>query len=236
MKKLLLIATLLGGATLIGNAQTISFLYQGKTLENGASVVYNGFTTETYGDTSGYIEYKLDPEIFITTDENVNVSVKVESNVSVQFCAFDGMCTMGTKLTKSNFLLEENKPENLLLDWVGETYDGSDIDLPLINMTITAWDMDNPSNQTVIYVTMGGFNTPVESITSDKNGVKVAGKTLTYELSSAANISIYSLSGKTIVSKTVNGKGTINLSNLTSGVYVYRVEGKNGKTGKFIIK
>ena len=206
-------------------------------MENGASIVYNGFSAESYGITGGYIEYKVDPEIHIVSDENVNVSVRVISNVDMYFCAFDGLCLApGKDLLKSNFLLEENKPANLLLDWMEETYDGSDIDIPLIKMTITAWDYDNPDNTITLNVQMGGFNTPVEKVVSQGNNITLSGKNLNYNFSSSAVVNIYSLSGKTVLNKKISGAGSINLSNLPSGVYLYRVEGKNGKTGKFVIK
>lgn len=232
MKKLLLFAAFFGGAILAGNAKELSFVYQGNALENGASITYTGFTADTYGDTSGYIEYKVDPEIFIVSDESASVNIQVNSNVSVNFCA-GGDCITGTSPLKQNVALTADKAQNLQLDYVDEVYDGTDVEIPVIEMTITAWYTNDSANKISMTVKMGGFNTPVESIAANSDSVNVAGKSLHYDLSSASALEVFSLSGKNVMNKALSGAGTVDLGTLPSGVYVYRLA---GKAGKFVIR
>lgn len=235
MKKIVLSAALITAAAFTANAQELFFTYNGEPLENGASITYDGFTADDYGMGSGYIEYKVDPGIHIVSDDTADVNITVKSNVQVNFCA-GGQCITGTDLIKEDVELTENVPQNLELDYVQEVYDGSDIDIPVIELTVTAWYTYDEENVITLKVKMGGFNTPVEKLTVNGNNVNVVGKTLNYSLDGASNITLFSLSGKTLMNKAVSGNGSINLSNLPSGVYLYRVEGLKNKSGKFIIK
>lgn len=238
MKKLLLIAALTGGAFFTANAQ-LAFQYNGEDLANDYTLTYEGYTYESVPLIPGFHPFKVDPEIHLVSEKAGIVNVQTVSNVNVNLCAGSN-CVNGTTNKKENVSLSENTPLNLQMDWVpGDAYnnDGSDVIVPAITVTITAWYVDDPSSKITLTVKMGGFTAGVESLTVDNaNEINVTGRKLYYNVESASQIQVYSLSGKSVISQQAVGNGEINLSNLASGVYIYRLEGKNGKTGKFIIR
>lgn len=235
MKKTLLLAVLAAGATMGLNAQTLAFQYEGENLENGASIVYKGYSEETLG-LEGFIRIECNPEIHIVSTTDALVTVNVKSNLEVGLCA-GGDCIKGTDLTKNQVSLTANKPLDLQFDYLYNDYeyDGGSIDIPAIDAVITAWYNEDPNNVIVLNVRMGGF-AGVDSVISGTDAIKVAGRNLNYDLAKESTISLYSLSGKTLMNKTVAGTGSINLGNLPAGVYVYRVNGGTPKAGKFVIK
>ena len=232
MKKFLLSATLLGGAILGVNAQTLTFQYQGQDLEDGASIVYDGYEEDTMGY-DDYVNYKIDPKIFILSDIDDYVNITVDSNVAINLCA-GGLCTTGTNVEKPNVFLESDVPLDLQLDYDVDSTPGEVVEFPEINLVIKAWYVDYPEVMITLNVKMGGF-AGVESLISNNN-VNINGKVLSYNFNKASDITLYSLSGKTLMQKTVSGNGSINLNSLPAGVYVYKVNGSISKTGKFIVK
>lgn len=237
MRKFLLSALLIAGGMTIANAQELVFIYDGEALENGASITYEGYTYDTYGY-DDYVEYKIDPKIHIMSDVNTEVNIEVSANVEVQLCTI-GNCDKSTNPTKTDVPLTADVPRDLVLDWVTELYE-EDVDtpfeIPVINMVVKAYPVDAPENVITLNVTMGGVTAGVESLGINNSFVKVTGKTLSYDLASASNLSVYSLSGKTLINKAVSGNGSINLNSLPAGIYLYKVTGKATKAGKFILK
>lgn len=237
MKKIVLSLALLGGAIMGANAQ-LAFQYEGEPVVNNASITYDGYVSENYGY-DDYMEYKLEPGIFLVSSVDGNVEIHMTSNIPIQICA-GGNCVLGDDVTKPGaneepIELKAGVPLDLKIDYVEEGTGASDedIEFPAINFTVTAQYVGDASSRIAIDVKMGGFSTAVESIAVSHNGVRVNGRTLHYDVNGASDLAIYSLSGKTVLNRSVSGNGSINLGNLPSGIYLYRV---NGKAGKFIIK
>lgn len=67
----------------------------------------------------------------------------------------------------------------------------------------------------------------VTDVTVGKEYVRLSGKTLHYN--GHGQLSVYSLLGNRLVSVAANGEGTVSLSHLAAGVYIYRLGGKSGK-------
>lgn len=234
MKKLLLSIILLGGAFVNNYAQDLVFTYEGTPVENGATIKFEGYETKTYESMPGYVEYKVDPHINILSNQNTLVNISVVSNEMVNLCA-GGACVSSENPSKEKVQLIGGTPLDLQLDYADESYDGEDVEIPEIKMVITAYSTSNPSNKITLNVTMGGFTAAVESLSVNSDIVTIKGKALNFNLNQSSPLSVYSLSGKTLINKTVSGSGSIDLSTLPAGVYVYKM-GRNGKTGKFIIR
>lgn len=240
MKKILL-SMALAGATVMGvNAQELVFLYEGKPMENGATIDFKEIEVTEVTDAQGnpmpgFLKYKVDPHINILSDENAEVTVTTVSNVAVNLCA-GGDCINGTNNVKNNVNLTEDVPLDIQMDWDMSVYDGSQIDVPAITVEISAYYNYAPENVITLTVNMGGFNSGVESLAVNAGKVNVTGRTLNYDINGAGTICVYSLSGKTVVNREVAGNGHISLASLPAGVYIYKMTGKNAKTGKFIIK
>ena len=236
MKKFLL-ASLALGTLITANAKELAIIYDGETLPNNSSVKFDKVSREDYND-GQFIFLTLDPELKVISDIDATVSVKVESNEDVQLCTpengAEGQCEVGTDLLKPNVVLKAGVPVNLLLDVVLSSYDGVDPEIPLYQLTVSTWYNDDPSNVYKLYLEMGG-NAGVEGINA-YNAVVFDGKSINYDLPTASQINVYSISGKVVANATVSGNGSIDLSHLAKGIYLYRISGKSPKTAKIIIR
>lgn len=234
MKKLLL-ASFAMAAMFTANADNLAIMFQGETLPNNSSIFFDEPFVEDYGQ---FISVTLDPELYIVSDVNATVTVHVTSNYDVNLCTAEngkeGECISGKNLEKSNVVLTAGQPLNLLLDVILTSIDGTYPEVPDYKIEVTAWYNDDPSNVYKLNLEMED-PAAVESISAN-NAVTFNGKSLNYDFPSASQISVFSLSGKTVVNSTVSGTGSINLGHLAKGVYLYRVSGKNPKTAKIIIR
>lgn len=237
MKRILLGMMLLAGATAGANAELV-FVQDGNYYYDGDVINYDGFQYVDLKDKdnnpTGMYQFKVDPEIHLISTETLTCSVQTQANMDIQLCA-GGNCVTGDNITKENVALTADVPLNLQLEWIAPGINfGEDIPVPAITVRLRAW---TASESITVTVNMGGFTAGVESITANTNNlVRVNGKTLNYDLSGSSQLAIYSLSGKTVVNKSVAGSGSVNLNHLTPGVYLYKVSGPNAKSGKFIIK
>ena len=234
MKKFLL-ASFAMAAMFTANADNLAIMFQGETLPNNSSIIFDEPIVEDYGQ---FISVTLDPELYIVSDVDAMVTVHVKSNYDIQLCTAEngqeGVCETDTDITKSEVTLKAGVPLNLLLEAVITSIDGTYPEVPDYKIEVTAWYNDDPSNVYKLNLEMED-PAAVESISAN-NAVTFNGKSLNYDLPSASQISIFSLSGKTVVNSTVSGTGSINLGHLAKGVYLYRVSGKNPKTAKIIIR
>lgn len=73
--------------------------------------------------------------------------------------------------------------------------------------------------------------------TGSKKPVSFANNTLTFNLGSAATVSLYSVTGSEVLKKDINSTGSVSLSTLPKGVYIYKVNGTSKThTGKVVVK
>jgi hypothetical protein len=70
-----------------------------------------------------------------------------------------------------------------------------------------------------------------------KKTVSCANNTLTFNIASAATVSLYSVTGSEVLKKDISTAGSISLSTLPKGVYIYKVNGASKTyTGKVVVK
>lgn len=70
-----------------------------------------------------------------------------------------------------------------------------------------------------------------------KKPVSFANNTLTFNIVSAATVSLYSVTGTEVLKKDISTAGNISLSTLPKGVYIYKVNGASKTyTGKVVVK
>lgn len=246
MKKFLLSAALFSSAILAGYAQTLSFLDKdNNVIENGSTYVFEGseiWGTVEDGKAVGFAMLVINPELSIvsTTDAMVTVRTSSRNDSPYQLCA-GGECVISTMvgpvITKDKVNLTADKIQSLELDANIQFMDGEEVITPYYDILVEAWYNDNPNNKISFTLHMGNLNDAgVEGISALGTSVSVIGKSLKYDVVGNSTLSVYSLSGKTLVSKNIAGTGNISLANLPKGVYVYKLSGKNGKSGKFIIR
>lgn len=247
MKKLLLATLLLAGISVPVSAQGLYITFEGNPVPNGGVVNYQQSTYEDLSDIiEGCIKWKLDPELYMVSETGGDVTMRVTTdNISLQVCTAlkegeVGKCLTGQNvLEKTPIVLNANQPRNLRIDYFNETYDNiTEYTFPEFHVEIEAWYINDPSNVYSITLNMGG-NTAyagVESLAAGQNSVNFNGRELLYDLPGACDLSVYSLSGKTVLNNAVAGAGSLSLEGLSKGIYLYRVSGKYHKAGKIIIK
>lgn len=239
MKKLLLSAIVLAGGFVGASAQDLVFMYEGKALENNATLVYDKWEVKTLP--TGLVQVVINPHINIMSvgeDADVNITATSVTGNEIQLCA-GSTCIKGVSVEKQNVALGMNEPLDLEFDAVTTFYPGQQAEADYYEVVLTAWfnyDVDKEEMITLT-VKMGDLSKAgVDSISADNGNVRVFGKTLSYDVVGNNAITVYSLSGKSIISRQISGSGNISLANLPSGVYLYKLAGKKGKSGKFIIK
>lgn len=228
MKKLLSIVAFLALA-ITANAQ-LSFVCDGKEIASGAT-----FTTSKCDP--GMLEdgaYAFFPDVSIKSTENANVTVKASSTKSFQFC-YGGSCAVNTNFTRSQDL-EANKPISLLLE-PGGFYK----DIVTFKYNIAAF-ITGKEDSTKITMTLVVTNDQevlgVNNIVADNEKVSFANGALNYSFATAAprTISLATVSGAEVATWNVaSANGSLSLSALKPGLYVYSVSGSKAK-GKIVVK
>lgn len=224
-----------------------SLMLLGAALTAGAQNFHvTGLDDATYTDgdeiTVGYRvnakgSYFWNPELVVhvekaasslTGKSNFTITATADVPYKVQFCGVDGSCVMlpsdGTSKTA--------------------TYAKGDI-IPLeIDIASTKTMLSQPvkvelkitdgvqtQNYTLNFVPeqQAGISAPEVAAAA----VKVTGRVLHYNVAAAENLTLYNISGRAVLSRSVNGNGTISLSGLPAGVYVYRL---GHEAGKLLVK
>lgn len=238
MKKFLLASLLFAGGLIPVAAQGLVVQYQGNDVPNGGEVVFDGYTATPDATYPEWITWKVDPELHLVASEQKAVQISANSNVSINLCA-GGNCIQGTDLKKAVENFTAGTPVNLQLDWEETTMDGvQEYDIPEVVVDVKIWYEEDPDNVYSFTLKMGGVQATagVEDIISGQNAVSFNGNTLYYDLNSASQLNVYSLSGKVVISKTVSGNGSLSLANLPKGIYLYKLSGKASKAAKIVIR
>ena len=228
MKKLLSIVAFLALA-ITAHAQ-LSFVCDGKEIASGAT-----FTTSKCDP--GMLEdgtYAFCPDVSIKSTENANVTVKASSTKSFSFC-YGGSCAVGSSFTRAQDL-EANKPISLLLE-PGGFYETTVTFKYDISAFITGKESTTKITMTLV-VTNDQEVLGVNNIVADNEKVSFANGALNYSFATAAprTISLATVSGAEVAKWNVaSANGSLSLSALKPGLYVYSVSGSKAK-GKIVVK
>ena len=238
MKKFLLAGALLIGAMVPVSAKELVFQTKdGKSFPNGYTLEFG--EVEIDDEIPGIFYIEINPELYLLSDETATVTVTCTSisGPAVQLCAGGDCITTDQQnpIVKNDVSLTAGIPLDLLFDYYGEV-EGSTFEIPDIVAVLEAWYNDDPTNKVTLNVHMGDFDAAVETIGLNSNFVFVTGSELNYNVANASQLTLYSLSGKTLLNTTVSGTGSISLASYAKGVYLYRLTGKEKKAGKFIIR
>ncbi len=242
MKKFytLFAALLCASATL--SAQNITVTFDGETIKNGTT--YTKYYEEDRTWIADLEDYGsgLYPEICFSSAVVGNVEVTAKSldkSEDIGFC-YGGACEMtlastGYAVTKSvayNKLML-NQPQNLNIEVIHST----------------PWT-ENYTRELELTITQKGETFTCKIILGvDKekalgiNGnelvkpVAYANNVLTFSLQETAVVTVYSVTGSDVLNESVEADGSVSLSNLPKGIYLYRAQsaGKN-YTGKVVVK
>lgn len=232
MKKFFTLLVLFASA-LTASAQ-ISFVMDGKTIENGATV--SSSKVDPSFEAIGFVQFK--PDVFISSEKegNVTVEVKALDGRSVSLCLF-GNCIAATDPKKSGDM-KAGESLDIQLEAGGMMVTGTQT----YKCQVTAYYTSDRSS--AISFTLIMTNDPeilaVGSIEADNDGVAFNGRTMSYTFAAAAprTVSLYTVAGKQVAQWNVDAAaGTLPLDNLQNGTYVYAVKGAGANiSGKVVLK
>ena len=229
MKKLFSIVAFLALA-ITAHAQ-LSFVCDGKEIASGAT-----FTTSKHDPTIFKEDgsYAFFPDVSIKSSENANVTVKANSTKPFQFC-YGGSCAVNTSFTRSQDL-KANQPISLLLE-PGGFYENTVTFKYNISAFVTGKEDSTKITMTLV-VTNDQKVLGVNNIEADNEKVSFANGALNYSFATAATrtISLATVSGAEVAKWNVaSANGTLSISALKPGLYVYSVSGSKAK-GKIVVK
>ena len=228
MKKLFSIVAFLALA-ITAHAQ-LSFVCDGKEIASGATFTTSKCDPSMLEDGC----YAFFPDVSIKSTENANVTIKASSTKPFQFC-YGGSCAVGSSFTRSQDL-EANKPISLLLE-PGGFYENTVTFNYDISAFITGKESTTKITMTLV-VTNDKEVLGVNNIKTDNEKVSFANGALNYSFATAAprSISLATVSGAEVAKWNVaSANGSLSLSALKPGLYVYSVSGSKAK-GKIVVK
>lgn len=234
MKKLYsLLAAMVCAASL--SAQNLTVTLDGQNIANGATVE-KYYAEEELDDMDVYGLY---PKFILTSKVNGNCDatlMSVDKANDVAFC-FNGCVFTGAG-------------NNYTVNHTGvATRKNTEYDLGIHVQHDNKWT-ENYTRELDLTVTQKGETFTCKIIlgvdpekaagingTGSKKPVSFASNTLTFNLGSAAKVSLYSVTGSEVLKKDINSTGSVSLSTLPKGVYIYKVNGTSKThTGKVVVK
>ncbi|MCM1312924.1 MAG: T9SS type A sorting domain-containing protein [Bacteroides sp.] len=260
MKKIytLLAAMLLTVTTAF--AQTLGVTVNGVPMSDGVdytlSLSLDEFKTVVPGDFEAHV-YAMEPEVFVSSSVAQTVSVTAEDldriegkavEGNAQIC-FGGQCEpLETRndytVTKtkdmaagSSLDTETHISFGSVLIFDGEVWDGTVPTFPVerrIRLTVKAGD---EVFSFVLYFVCDPDNILSVNGVSTDNVVNATAEGINYNLPESGVLNVYSANGAAVMHETVEGSGSVSLSNLSAGVYVYSLKaGSKHYTGKVAVK
>ena len=232
MKKFFTLLVLFASA-LTASAQ-ISFVMDGKTIENGATI--SSSKVDPSFEAMGFVMFK--PDVFVCAEKagNFTVEVKALDGRGVNLCLF-GNCITGTDLKKSGDI-QAGESLDIQLDAGGMFVSGTQT----YKCQVTAYYTSDRSSAISFTMIMTNDSAilAVGSIEAENDGVAFNGRTMSYTFAAAAprTVSLYTVAGQQVAQWNVNAAaGTLPLDNLQNGTYVYAVKGAGTNiSGKVVLK
>lgn len=223
MKKIFT-SMLLMAAAVVASAQNFTV-----TAFDGTRTLKDGDVIECGYEEGGFFGDEWNPEIDVVCNKDLTLTVTANAPAGhkIQFCGL-GNCVQltGTPVTRDKACVSGQK-ESMGIEILGGM-----IVYP-VDATLKITDGIETVNITVTFCPESQEELSIADVAAD--GVKIAlkGRTLNYNADSATDLTLYTISGQSAISRRISGHGSLSLTNLPAGVYIYRA-GK--KTGKFILR
>lgn len=213
-------------------------LYFGdKPVQNGATYEVGYTLNEVDDELMGKIyEVTQDSHLYFHADPGTEVALVVEllstGVTGLQVCSVDGECTMlptaqgGMTVTKSGPLKEA--VSSAMIDKKSEGY-GEMPELQQIDVKVTCtFAGQDPVN--VIVKMLASPQSGLKSAALGSDFVKAAaGNVLNYSVSSPRTLSLYAITGNLVAKYQLESAGSVNISALPKGIYIYTDGTHNGK-------
>lgn len=223
MKKILT-SLLMMAATLVASAQNFTVTAFGnQPVANGDNVKCGW--TQNLGFANIY-----NPELMVHLQKNATITVTANGapvdGVNAQFCGITGQCVQltGTPVTRSG-KYSAGDAVKLEVDVMMKKV------IRPLPVEVTVTDGLDVIKFTVTFV--ADEQTSIAEVGNGGNWLKVNGRTLAYGVEGSSQLTLYTIAGQTALSRSVSGNGSISLSGVPAGVYIYRLA---DKTGKIVVK
>lgn len=216
------------GAVFTVSAQNFTVSSINGQVANGSTIKV-GYTAD-YDEEIQFTFFNWDPELVLTAQKagNYTVTATASEGQIVQFCGIDGQCKILNPTVSKSAHLAAQQSIDLQLD----IKDGYEKLANEVSMDVTITDGSETLKFTVIFTNdelQGGIN----SVEANSGAFRFSGRTLNFSLDNPANFTLYNISGRQMMSRALSGTGSVSLSAIPAGVYVYRC---GTTTGKVIIK
>ena len=217
-------------AALVASAQNF-------TVTGIDGVTYNDGDVVNIGYTAGQLpgKHNWDPELKVNVLEATSsltkrsvftVTAYADAANIVQFCGLDGNCLMlaGSPVTKSGSYAADQS-FFLQIDILNKVIANP------ITASVSITDGEETINLTINFLTTEQASIDAPEVAAP--ALTLNGHTLTYNVDSPTNLTLYNISGRAVMNRNVNNSGTISLDGFHAGVYVYRL---GTLTGKILVR
>lgn len=170
------------------------------------------------------------PELMVHLQKDATLKVTADGapvdGVNAQFCGITGQCVQltGSPVTRSG-KYSAGDVVKLEVDVMMKKV------IRPLPVEVTVTDGSETIKFTVTFV--ADEQASISEVANGANWLKVSGRTLSYGVEGSAQLTLYTIAGQTALSRPVSGNGSIALSGVPAGVYIYRLA---DKTGKIVVK
>ena len=230
MKKFYLLLAAMAVCATMNAQEYFKVTCNDEVVKDGASCISK--EKQEYGT---IIQYSSGIHVQALRDCTLNVSVtNTNKDIDIEFC-WPMTCQLikvGKELTTSKEMEADGEPEDLGIHYT--SFNAEEI----VNVTadISVWADEDAENVLKFGVIFG--NDPDASVKSIQlvQGVVLDGSNLRYVGLGESRVVVSDLSGRVFKVANVTGEGTIDLSTLPAGLYVYNVKGNNAYRVKLIVR
>lgn len=225
MKKTALLIAALAMCSAI-QAREFTFKFNGQTVEDGATLYFND-PEEVF--TGAEYEVLYAPSITVQSDgltQTAKMTVTSVSGQTVSCCA-GGNCVRGTNIVKDLPRISANQAVPLELEY--STVVASLADVPQVEVKVEIVDTKVAGSNKSFTIFFNKDEASVGNVMADGSTVTFSNNTLSYTVSEAARLTVCTTAGVIAYSAEVKGAGSIDLSQLPAGIYVYTLANQSGK-------
>lgn len=207
-------------------------LYSGSTLLQPGTHIFNDMDVE---GGNGFYNVTIDPKLSIMSNErtfDVQVTAICTSGQKIQMCA-GGQCVKDTKVEKSGLILKPDTPLDLQFEYMD--FFESEADIPKnITTELTVEELGVESSKKAYTIVMNGELGSVDVIARDPE-IYLSNGMLHYNLSGTLTLNLYDANGRIVKTATIEGSGSLILTDFPKGMYIYAVTGSSRSSGKVIL-
>lgn len=200
----------------------------GKTYADG-DVVNVGYVSSKYG-------YDWEPGLKVTVNKEssplggslFSVTVTASEAGVVQFCGLSTECTfVGSEPAthSKSYRLNQTFPLSI------EIFGRQTLPATPTSATVVITDGVETVNLTINFLNDEAAS--INEVAGNENEIAFSGRTMHFSVASAVKFSLFNISGRAMVDRTLSGSGSLNFSNMPAGLYIYRL---GAKTGKVLLK